>query len=311
MPPAPTENAKVSPLLRLVLALTVTILVIAGAGLFFSSEETHALWPWDIGPFNSLFLGGFYLASAAGITLAIYYGRWFPTRVVLPMMFVFTATLLLVTGLEIGRFLFGRWTTYVWIVIFLGLPLTAGLALWRYREWPSPTAYVSRPGWRRRLLTVTVVYGAYGIALFLFPDFIGRHWPWTLDAFHGRAYSAIFTAAAIGALGLVPWSAPTERLTLGVSYTVLGLFALFGLVIGNASRQVVVWSNPGVWLWGALFAGLFWIGLGLIWWSSSGRDVPGEELPGRGRPITGANHDSLKGAGGTKTRRDTKGNKKP
>jgi hypothetical protein len=284
MPPKPavTENAKVSPILRFILALTVLILVTAGAGLFFAPESTRGIWPWDIGPFNEAFLGGFYLASAAGITLATYYGRWFPTRLILPMMFAFTGTLLLVTGIGFQRFLFDRWATWVWVAIFIGLPLTAGIGMWRYREWPSPTAYVSRPGWRRRLLTVAAFFGTYGIAMFLFPTFIGAHWPWPMDAFHGRAYSAIFTAVAIGAFGLVPWSAPTERLTLGVAYTALGLFSVFGVVIVDASRHTVPWGNPGVWVWGAMFAFLFWIGLGLIWWSSSGRDLPGEVPPPRG-----------------------------
>jgi hypothetical protein len=185
------------------------------------------------------------------------------------MVFIFTATLLLYSVLELRQFIFSRWTTYGWFIIYLALPVISGLALWQYRNATPPPDYETPPRWRSLLLGLAAIYGAYGIAMFLLPTVVGAHWPWPIDAFHGRAYSVMFTAAAVGLLGLSQWSAPAERLILGVALSVVGLFAIFGTVIVNAARQAVAWASPGVWLWLLLFAVEFATGLALIWWSSA------------------------------------------
>lgn len=268
-------NPRVGALLRAVLISVVPVLVLAGGGLFFFPAAARPLWPWPIGPFNALFLGGFYLASGAGLALAAYGGRWFPARIVTPMMFVFTATVLLVTLLELPRFDFAQWTTYAWFIIFIGLPLGAGVSLVRYREWPVPEAHPTPARWRGVLLALGLFFLLYGGGLFLFPGAVSAHWPWALDALHARAYSAIFTASAVAMLGLAQWAAPSERLTLGVAASGMGLLALFGLVIVDAAQHTVGWTRPGVWAWLALFAVYFVLGLALIWWSGRAPEAAG------------------------------------
>ncbi|MCC6189203.1 MAG: hypothetical protein IT318_09205 [Anaerolineales bacterium] len=264
-------NRPLAPLLRALLWLTVPILLGAGGALFFFPDWARPRWPWELAPFNAAFLGAFYLSAGAGVAVLAFAGAWWPARVILPMIFVFTATLLLFSLLEARRFIFTRWATYGWFLIYLGLPIITGLALWRCRDWPAPQAYPTPPGWRNWLLGVMAVMGLYGFVLFLFPTVIGAYWPWPLDEFHGRAYSVIFTVGAIGLLGLAQFSAPGERMALGLATSLMGLFAIFGVVIVDASRHVVAWGNAGVWLWLALFAIQFVTGLGLIWWSSAGR----------------------------------------
>jgi hypothetical protein len=270
------DNPPLAPALRAVLWLTVPILLSAGLSLFFIPDLARPQWPWDIGPFNAAFLGGFYLAAGVGIALAATEGRWYPARVLLPMVFVFTGSLMLVTLLDLGRFVFTRWTTYGWFIIYLLLPSIAALALWRYREFPSPEAYVTPPGWRSLLLLFALAFLTYGVALFLFPSVVGAHWPWPLDPFHAQAYSAVFTAAAVGALGLTQWAAPSERLVVGAAFSLLGLFAIAGTLIVDAGRHSVAWGRPGVWLWLGLLGLLFGLGLALVAWSAVGRQpAPG------------------------------------
>lgn len=268
---AAERNPRVGGLLRATLIIVTPVLLLAGLGLFFFPDATRPLWPWEIGPFNALFLGGFYLASAAGIALAAYGGRWFPARIITPMMFVFTATVLLVTLLEFPRFDLTQWTTYAWFVIFMGLPLASGVSLVRYRAWPVPLTYETPGPWRVALLAAGMLFLLYGSGLFLFPGTVGAHWPWPIDALHARTYSAIFTASAVAMLGLAQWAAPSERLALGVAASALGLLAIFGVLIVNASRQTVVWSRLGVWAWLALFGLYFVMGLALIGWSAGER----------------------------------------
>ena len=107
-----------------------------------------------------------------------------------------------------------------------------------------------------------------GLTLVGAPALFGAFWPWPVDSFSGQLYSIVFTTAAVGAVGVCRWAAPEERLALGVSYAMLGLFTLFAVLIADATQIRVAWGAPGVWVWLASFAMLFLIGLALIWWSS-------------------------------------------
>jgi hypothetical protein len=123
------------------------------------------------------------------------------------------------------------------------------------------------------LQVLTLVLGLYGMGLFLLPALFGAFWPWPVASFNGQLYNLVFTTAAVGAIGVCQWAAPVERLALGVSYAVLGLFTLFSVLIADATQPRVSWGAPGVWAWIGLFAGLFLVGLALIWWSSSQRQA--------------------------------------
>jgi len=71
-----------------------------------------------------------------------------------------------------------------------------------------------------------------------------------------------------GATGsIVSWfgASRIELLMLGMTQTVLGLFAILGLVVVNASQLRINLAIPGTWLWISIFSLRFIIGAGLIW----------------------------------------------
>ena len=243
-------------------------LLAAGGALFFLPAVSQAGWPWDLGPFGGLFLGAVYLAAVAAVGGMFYYGRWAPARLVLPMSFVFTASLFLVSILNAERFDWARWTAWLWFGLHLALPLALGPYLWRHRGEPPPLSYPTPDAWRRLLVGAAAVMGLYAAALFAFGALAAGFWPWVVDGFSAQVYGVAFSTATVGALGLAQWAAPVERLTLGVTYAALGLFALFAVLIGDAALLHVNWAAPGVWVWCSLFGGLFLLGLALIWWSS-------------------------------------------
>ena len=265
-------NPPIPALLRGVTWLEVAVLLAAGGGLFFLNEAAEVAWPWVIEPFNALFLGAVYLASLAAVGMLLVYPRWVPARLVLPMSFVFTALILLVSLVYPQRFHFERWSTYGWYALYLGLPAVSVYCLYRYRNLPSPVNYPTPERWRRVLLAHALVAGVYGFAMFAAPVALTAFWPWEIDAFHGRLYSVVFTTIAVGGLGLAHWAAPVERLTLGLAYAVFGLFSLFSVFIADANRNAVDWTAPGAWLWLAIFAFEFALGLALIAWSSNQRE---------------------------------------
>lgn len=263
------DNPPLSVRLRGLALIGTLALLAAGLGLFFAPAVARPLWPWQIGPFSGFFWGAVCLSALSAMALVLYYARWWPARLVLPMMVVFSASVLIVSLLNIQRFDFGRWSTWIWFGLHLALPIITAEYLWRHRDQPPPAAYPTPEAWRRLLQVLALVLGVYGMGLFLVPALFGAFWPWPVDSFSGQLYSVVFTTTAIGAIGLCQWAAPVERLALGVSYAVLGLFTLFSVIIGDATRTLVNWGDPGVWVWMGLFAALFLVGLALIWWSSS------------------------------------------
>jgi hypothetical protein len=267
------DNPPITLLLRGVIQAAAAVLLVAGAGLFFLTDLARAQWPWEVGRFAALFLGAVFLAAAGAVGMAVLYPAWSPARLVLPMLFVHSAVTLLVTLIHLGRFDFSRWTTYAWLALAVLLPAGAGYCLYHYRDALPPAQYPTPPAWRTALLATAVLAGLYGFAMFAAPVTVAGFWPWTVDAFQGRLHSAVFTTLAIGALGLAYFAAPVERLTLGLAFSLLGLFAVFAVILGDAPRRSLDWGAPGVWAWLALFALFFVLGLALIWWSSAPREA--------------------------------------
>jgi hypothetical protein len=268
MPPQ-FENPALPPRVRGLTLVGALALLAAGLGLFFVPAVARPLWPWQIGAYGGFFWGAICLAALPAVALVLYYAHWWPARLVLPMLVAFSGSELFVSILNVQRFHWERWTTWVWFGLNLGLPLLVGEYLWRHRDQPPPEVYPTPENWSRLLQILALVLGLYGMGLFLVPAVFGAFWPWPVDSFNGQLYSVVFTTAAVGAVGLCRWAAPVERLALGVSYAVLGLFALFALMIADATQLRVTWDAPGVWVWLGAFSMLFVIGLALIWWSSS------------------------------------------
>jgi hypothetical protein len=262
------DNPPIAPQLRAHLLLICLALLAAGVGLFFVSHETRDVWPWDVEPFNMLFLGAVHLASLGTVGLLFWYARWSPARLVLPMLFVFATSVLLVSLLHFGRFDFSRWTAWGWFVLYASVAINAAAYLWRYRSVPPPAMHPTPLPWRVMLVGLTAGLGLYGTAMFAAPGALTAFWPWPVDDFHGRLYSAVFTTAAVGALGLALVAAPVERLTLGVAYSILGLFAIFSVAIADARQGSINPAEPGTWAWFGLFGVLFAAGLLMVWWSS-------------------------------------------
>jgi hypothetical protein len=260
------NNPTIAPLLRWMYVLII-IVVLAGAGLFFVPEVLAPRWPWPLAPFNARFLGSIYLAELIILAITVVVNRWAPARLVLPASFVFAGLVTLVSLLYLDRFDFQKWTAWAWFVLY-ALPMI-GFAyyLWLYRGLPPAVPTPAPPLWRTYLLAQGVAAGLYGAGLLVAPDGFSFFWPWKIDNFHARLYSSVFFVIAAGTLALWRAAAPIEFFTLGISQAALGLFAILGLAIVDASVHRVDWSSPDTWLWLAGFAGLLLAGGAMMWWS--------------------------------------------
>lgn len=257
-------NPPITLVLKGLTLVEVLVLLGAGGGLFFLTDFTRALWPWDIPPFNARFLGAVYLASMVSVGAMLIAGRWAPARMVLPMLLTFTFTVLVISLVRLEAFVPDRWGTWGWFLLYVVIPLNAAAHIVLYRQLPpadrSPVPMV----WRVVLLAFVLVLGIYGVAELAAPEPATAFWPWRIDAFHGQMYSAVFLTAAVGALWLSRAAARAEYFTLGVTYAVLGFFAILGLITVDASAHRVDWTAAGTWLWLAVFAATLIAGLALM-----------------------------------------------
>jgi hypothetical protein len=180
---------------------------------------------------------------------------------VVPAIGAFTAIVLVISLLYAERFDFTRWGTWLWFALYIILPLNAAYHWWRARRWPPAAAVPVAAWWRPVLWGLAAVAGLYGLALLLIPEAATGFWPWRIDPFHGRLYSAAFVSVATMAALAARSATKVELLTAGLSFAASGGLTLLSLLTVDARQQTVNWGAAGTWLWLLAFAGLLGVGL--------------------------------------------------
>lgn len=249
---------------RVLASVEWVVLGVTGFGLLLLPSVASAQWPWQLRPFNAGFLAAVYISSFAAVTVLLWGGRWAPARLGLWMLVSFTTLVLIVSVWYLDRFDFRKWATWAWFFLYIVIPLNSiyNLLLWRRLRpvdaTPLPTLM------KGYLLAQAVALGVYTLALLKAPVAAAAFWPWLIDAFHGRMYSAIFLTGAVGAYVVLRSAAPIELLLLGATQGVLGLVAILGVLAVNLSLHSVHWTQPGTWAWLGLFAVLMLTGFVML-----------------------------------------------
>ena len=259
------RNPGLTPLLRIVTFVEVIVLFGAGFGLFFLPDLARELWPWAPAPFNTRFLGSIYFTALLPVAVMLIAGRWAPARGVLPAIFVFTTIVLFVSVFNFDLLDFQRWGTYLWFVLYVILPINSAYHMGLFRRLPPADPIATPAAWRVYLLGVSIVLGLYSVALLIAPETFTGFWPWKIDAFHGRMYSAVFASGAVGLWAAARVAARIEFFTAGLTLATFGLFSILGLLLVDAAAHRVDWSQPGVWLWVGGFAVGLLAGVGMMW----------------------------------------------
>lgn len=251
--PSGQHNPQLSAFTAVMAWIEALILVVGGLGLLLQPTLFRSIWPWELTPFNAAFIGAIYTSSLIAVALLGLNNRWSPARLVLPMIAIFTILVLIMSVLYFSRFRTGP-GTLSWFVLYILLVVTSGYGLWRYRSLAPAAPARLPPMWRRFLLLQGIVATAYGVALLLLPTAASSFWPWPLDDFHGRLYSAIFLAAGAGSLLAWRSAAPEELRTLGATQTAFGLLVIVGAIVVDLGVHRFNYAAPGTWLWLAIFA---------------------------------------------------------
>jgi hypothetical protein len=256
----PVANPRIATGLRAAMAVAVLVVLGGSALLFLPARVTR--WVWPIGPFNARFLGAVYLAEMAGGLVLVVVARHLPARVVIPVALTFTGVVFLASLVSVGDFDVDRRGPWLWFLAYGTFTALLPLYLPGLRRGPQPS--VTSPGWRRWFLAEGVLLCAYGAGLLVTPEPLTEFWPWTIDGFHGRIYSAVFLTFGVGSLLLSRRSAPIEMQAIGISRVVLGAFAVLGLVLADGRVGAVDWTTAGTVAWTAGFAAMAVVGATMV-----------------------------------------------
>ena len=245
------NSAASMPMPLVIMALISSLLLLlVGGSLFFFPEFARSRWVWSLTPFNTRFLGAIYLASLVALSmLLVTHRRALASRLMVPMMWVFTTVVLVVSCLQIEQFDLTRRTTAIWFGVYAADCLGSSYYLWHYRK---PIFTVSQPlprRWQRYLQWQAAVLGVYGFGLLLLPAQFGLFWPWPLDALHCQLYSAMFLTGAAGAALLARQATAMEIWAFGLIQLTLSSLVLVGVVIVDLAVRRINWGSFGNWAW--------------------------------------------------------------
>jgi hypothetical protein len=248
-----TDNPTLSPVLRGMTILEVLVVITAGVILYLLPTLAKTLWPWEITPFNTRFIGAIYIASLTLLIPLARSTRWSPARVIVPMIFVFTAWVFVVSLLHLPLFEFTKPGTWAWFILYALLPLNAGYHMWKYRALPPANASQPPSALRGLLMIVGVLSLLYALALTALPAQATVFWPWPIDSFHAQLYAGMFAAGGVGSLIAARRASIEELSLLGVGFSVFGVLAMAGLFIVDNVVHKVNWPVTSSWA--------FWVGL--------------------------------------------------
>jgi hypothetical protein len=240
------------------LALTAASTVI----LFAVATETDDTFAWTVQPaVSAAFLGAGYASGFVLIALTTRVRVWAGARIALVTVFAFVLCTLATTLAHLDRFHFGRGglagaAAWLWLVVYLVVPVGMGVAFWLQRGVPGDDPPVRHP--LPTALTVllgvqAVVLVVVGAAILVDPERVAGGWPWVLTPLTGRAVGAWCLPLGLAAALAVRERDAWRLRAAAVTYVVLGVLHATVLV---RFRDDIAWDRWGTWAYLAVLASM-------------------------------------------------------
>jgi hypothetical protein len=180
---------------------------IFGPALVIFSESTPAYWAWEIRPeMSAVWVGGSYAFGAIAITVMLFTGRWRGVVVPVAATWTFSIVTLAATLLHQDRFFLGTLNYYVWLAIYLLLPVVLPLIWWLNRERDPGTLPDEALIPRAISMSAAALGGVVGLVSLLMvfsPSAGAGFWPWQLTPLMSRVIGAWLLFIATGLLCLL------------------------------------------------------------------------------------------------------------
>ncbi|HSL46235.1 MAG TPA: hypothetical protein VK897_22565 [Anaerolineales bacterium] len=250
-------NPRVPAFLRLVVGVECSVVFVAGVLLFFPPGLAADLWAWTIPPFNSRFVGAIYLAAYIPLIIFWFVPRWNPGRLTLWMILTFTTLVMITMLIHRDVFEWNRLATFIFWPLYIFLPINSVIFLLRSEKVDTARRYDGPGALRIVLLLFALLGGAYGLGLLIIPELLTAFWPWDVDAFHARIYSAAFVTPAVAAWMLSSRrGSASEHLSFGLNLIAGGFLPVLGTLWTNlqvtAARQIN-FNSAGTWIFFVFF----------------------------------------------------------
>lgn len=158
--------------------------LIFGPALVIFSESTRTFWSWEIQPaMSAVWVGAGYIFGACAITTMLVVGSWRSGLVAIIATWPFAIVMFVATMLHTDRFFLGTLNFYIWLAIYIILPVALPVIWWLNRG-RDPGL---QPGDFLIPKALSVGAGIAGIILILIsllmivsPTTAAGYWPWSL-----------------------------------------------------------------------------------------------------------------------------------
>jgi hypothetical protein len=230
---------------------------IFGPLLVIFSESTANFWAWEIRPaMSAVWVGAGYTFGALAITTMLVVGRW--RAAVIPVIATrpFSIVMLAATLVHLDRFFLGTINFYVWLAIYLALPVLLPVIWWLNRgrdPGPEPNDTLMPRTLSRIAGALGAVLALASLLLIFAPATAASFWPWQLTPLMSRVIGGwvFFGATALICLLFERRYVCYRYFLLSAGIWMAILFFASFLHLDNFDL-----GRAGSWLWFVLVAAL-------------------------------------------------------
>lgn len=244
------------PLVWIAFVPLAVLTAIFGPLLLIFPDSTSNFWAWQIKPaMSAVWVGAGYTFGALAITAMLRAGSWRVAAVPIIATWPFSIVMLAATLLHLDRFFLGTLNFYVWLIIYVALPVLLPAMWWLNRGHdPGPQAGdVLMPG---RLSLVALVLGVIllpaSLLMILSPATAARFWPWQLSPLMSQVIGGWVLFISTGLLCLF-----FERRYIAYRYFLPAAGTWMAILFASSFFHLDNF-NPGraaTWIWFALVGG--------------------------------------------------------
>jgi hypothetical protein len=190
----PAHDDRVLGLTRAGVWVLFVLAALNGVFLYLFPGRADTDYAWPIQPaVNAAFIGAGFLAGTLATGLVLWRAtRWRSFSLLPPALWVLATTLLVATVIHGDRFKWDYLPTWVWTLVYAGVPIAIPVLVARQRRVAAVPA-AADPALRvLRVLSGLAGAGliAGAAALYVAPVELGEHWLWPLTPLLARAVAA-------------------------------------------------------------------------------------------------------------------------
>jgi hypothetical protein len=231
--------------------LVLPLLFIAGVQLLILSAQTETYFAWTFtAPISAAFLGAGYWAAMFHAWSGARAQDWAYVRTSMAASLTATSMLAITTYLHLEKFhldaplLITRFVTWVWIAVYVFVPLILAIAWIVQSRQPAAHARAETPlpGWMRIGFFILAAFALLcGLGLFFAPDRMSSVWPWTVPPLAARALASWLAAFGVACLSLLVENDIHHGAGTATS---LCAFCILQLIVVLRYASAIDWGKP-------------------------------------------------------------------